>query len=277
MTGSGALTRRYLTAAGAGFRGLGRGAQMVRAARGYPAEKRRVILEDCKIYREALQMDVPTKVRKLAATPISLADVGRAAVKVRKQAYAATTASRRRTLIIRSGVLAFLSLLPIRIGDVTNLLIGETVFRQEGRWWLKLASGKTGYRHNGPLHESLTRYLDDLVMFGRKGQIDLPYAQRMGTPLFATEMGEFLSPRTLAYNFKVATGHSPHIVRTLVHDALAEHGTYGADLARILCGQTSVVIGKHYEVSAARSRVRKAQDILAQIHCSSNRNCLSVR
>lgn len=232
----------------------------------YPARQRRIILEDCGLYREAFQLDVPTKVRKLAANPISLADVGRAAVKAREQAYAATTTSRRRTLFIRSGVLALLSLLPVRIGDATNLVIGEAIFRQEGRWWLKLASGKTGYRHNGPLHDSLTRYLDDLVMLGRKGPIDLPYARRVGTPLFATEMGEFLSSRTLPYNFKAATGHSPHIVRTLVHDALAEHGTYGADLARILCGQTSVGIAKHYEVHAARHRVRKAQDILVQIH-----------
>lgn len=242
------------------------GVQTVAKEVKYSAGQRRFILEDCGLYREAFKLDVPTKVRKLAANPISLADVGRAAVKAREQAYAATTASRRRTLFIRSGVLALLSLLPVRIGDVTNLVIGEAIFRREGRWWLKLVSGKTGYRHNGPLHDSLTHYLDDLVVFGRKGPIDLTYARRVGTPLFATEMGEFLSSRTLPYNFKVATGHSPHIVRTLVHDALAEHGTYGADLARILCGQTSIEIAKHYEVHAARHRVRKAQDVLVQIH-----------
>ncbi|MDZ4312095.1 MAG: hypothetical protein U1A24_16225 [Cypionkella sp.] len=242
------------------------GVQAVAKEVKYPATARRVILGDCAFYRDAFKLEVPTKIRKLAANPITLADIGRAAVKAREQAYDAATTTRRRTLFIRSGVLALLSLLPARIGDVTRLEIGKGISRQDGQWRLQMTSGKTGYRHNGPLHDSLTRYLDDLIMFGTKGSIEFHYAQRMGTPLFSTELGEFLSPRTLPYNFKAATGHTPHIVRTLVHDALAEHGTYGADLARILCGQTSVEIAKIYEVHAARFRAQKGQKILAEIH-----------
>ena len=58
---------------------------------------------------------------------------------------------------------------------------------------------------------------------------------------------------------------TPHIVRTLVHDALAEYGAYGATLARILCGQTSPETAKSYEIHAERLRVEKAQQILSQI------------
>jgi len=78
-------------------------------------------------------------------------------------------------------------------------------------------------------------------------------------------MGEILSSRTLAYSFKKATGHGPHIVRTLVHDALAKHGSRGSELARVLCGQTSADIGNHYEIHARRSRAEEAQKSLALI------------
>ena len=90
---------------------------------------------------------------------------------------------------------------------------------------------------------------------------------RMGTPLFATETNEHLSSRTLASSFKVATGghHTPHIVRTLVHDALAKHGAYGSELARILCGKSSPVTAKSFEIHAVRVRFEKVQEILAHI------------
>ena len=231
----------------------------------YPAKQRRIILMDCLLYRAAMREEVPTKIRKLAANPITLKDVSRAAVEARKQAYEANNDNRRRTFFQRSGVLAILSLLPIRISDVARLVVGRDITRQDGRWRISLVSGKTGFRHHGPLHDSLTPYLDDLINFGANTPIELRYAQRMGTPLFVTELGEPLSSRTIPYNFKAATGHSPHIVRTLVHDALAEHGTHGADLARILCGQSSVEIAKHYEVHAARFRAQKGQEILGKI------------
>jgi hypothetical protein len=46
---------------------------------------------------------------------------------------------------------------------------------------------------------------------------------------------------------------------------MAKHGTYGAELARILCGQTSIQIAKSYEVHAKRFRAERAQEILRNI------------
>ena len=233
----------------------------------YPASERRLILEDCEIYREEMMREVPQKVRKLAAHPISLRDIAEAAVRWRNEARKTNSPNKRRTYFQRSAILAFLSLIPLRISDANGIIIGQHLQRRDNGWSLTISSQKSRYRHNGPLHHSLNRYLDDLLLYGEGGPILLRYAQRMGTPLFATEANEHLSSRTLAFSFKVATGghHTPHIVRTLVHDEFAKLGSYGALLARILCGQTSPVTAKSYEIHAERLRVEKAQQILSQI------------
>lgn len=236
----------------------------------YPAAERRLILEDCEIYREQMMREVPEKVRKLAAHPITLRDIAQAAAKWRHEARKINSPNKRRTYFQRSGVLALLSLVPLRISDVNGIIVGQHLQRLDDGWSLTISSRKTGYRHNGPLNPSLTPYLDDLLLYGEGGPVLPRYAQRMGTPLFGTETNDHLSSRTLAKSFKVATGghHTPHIVRTLVHDALAKHGAYGALLARILCGQTSPETAKSYEVHAERHRVEKAQEILSQIQKS---------
>lgn len=231
----------------------------------YPTEKRRLILEDCEIYRREMKAEVPTKVRKLAANPITLRDIAKAAVKWRRNAQGATNENKRRTYFQRSAFLALMSMMPLRLSDANALEIGTHLQRRENKWFLRIESSKSQYRHNGPLHHSLTPYLDDLLLYGEKGLRQMRYVERMGTRLFGNHMHEPLSSRTLAAGFKVATGHSPHIVRTLVHDAMAPYGTYGGDIARVLCGQVSIQIGKIYEVHGERFRAQKAQEILAEI------------
>ncbi|SFQ77823.1 hypothetical protein [Donghicola eburneus] len=231
----------------------------------YPAAKRRIILEDCEIYRAEMLREVPEKVRNLAARPISLQDIAQKAVTLRDKARSAQSSNRRRTYYQRSAFLAMLSLLPLRISDANSLVVGEGIQRGDVGWSLKIVSQKTGYRHNGLLHHSLTAYFDDLLLFGHEGSWEMAYRQRIGTPLFGSECNEFLSCRTLAVGFKAVTGHSPHIVRTLVHDALADRGTYGTDLARVLCGHRSIQISQHYQVYAERYRAEKAQKLLGVI------------
>ena len=155
------------------------GVQAIAKEMKYPAAQRRLILEDCEIYREAMFREVPTKVRKLAANPITLRDVALAAVKWRKEAQQASTPGKRRTYFQRSGILALLSLTPVRISDANGLIVGKHVIRSERGWVLILPSGKSGYRHNGPLHHSLTPYLDDLLINGTGISVQMAYHYRM--------------------------------------------------------------------------------------------------
>ena len=231
----------------------------------YPEGKRWLILEDCGVYRREMKTQVPTKVRKLAANPITLRDIAKAAVKWRRKAQEATTKNRRRTYFQRSAFLALMSLTPLRLKDMNALEIGTHMLRLNDGWIMRIESSKTSFRHNGSLHHSLTPYLDDLLLYGKNELCRMRYTERMGTRLFVSDMNEPLSLRTLAAGFKVATGHSPHIVRTLVHDAMAVHGGHGRDLARVLCGQTSVQTAKIYEIHAERFRAQKAQEVLAEI------------
>lgn len=239
--------------------------QAIAKETGYPVSERRLILEDCEIYREAMKAEVPMKVRKLALRPLTLKDIALAAVKWRKKAQENPNKNKKHTYYRRSAYLALLSLMPLRVKDLNDLEVGVHMLRQEKGWVLRFASSKTGFRHNGELHHSLTPYLDDLLLYGETRSYHAQYAARHGTPLFANDMNEALSLRTMAASFKAATGHSPHIVRTLVHDAMAEHGTYGGEIARVLCGQSSVQIAKVYEIHAARFRAQKAQEVLSGI------------
>ena len=239
--------------------------QAIAKAVKYPSNQRRLILEDIEYYRSAARGEIPTKHLKLAARPITLKDVAVAAVEFSGKARQANNSNKRHTNLQRSAVLALLSMMPLRISDVNRLTVGEHVTRDETNWYLNIGSSKTGFRHSGPLHQHLTPYLDALISRGGEKALWPEYEMRRGTPLFGTLLNEPLSSRTLAAGFKAATGHGPHIVRTLVHDALATYGDYGSVMAMVLCGQIGPATAKVYEVHAQRHRIAKAQDQLAAI------------
>ncbi len=156
----------------------------------YPAEKHRLILEDCEIYRSAMKKEIPTKVRKLAANPISLRDISKAAVEWRKIAQEATNVNRRRTYFQRSAFLALMSLTPLRLRDVNALEIGTHVMRNNANWVMSIASSKTQFQHNGPLYHSLKPFLDDLLLYGKKDLCHMLYTERLGTRLFANHIDD---------------------------------------------------------------------------------------
>lgn len=242
------------------------GIQAIAKETNYPVEKRRLILEDCECYRNAMKADVPMKVRKLAALPITLRDIAKAAIKWRLKAQQEKQANKRLTYFRQSAYLALICFVPLRVKDMHQLEVGTNIFRQEDGWFLRIYSSKTDFSHNTHLDKSLTPYLDDLLLYGERGPYNARYAERIGTPLFANELHEALSARTMAISFKVATGHSPHIVRTLVYDALAEYGSDGAEIARVLCGHKSIQIAKFYEVHANKFRAQKAQESLVALN-----------
>lgn len=234
--------------------------QAVAKATDYPKGERKLILEDIGVYREAAGKETKRKVHNLALWPITLRDIAKAAIQARDEGVKASNPNTRRSNLQRAGILALLSLVPLRISDATSLVLGQTIHRDGARWFLDQSSGKSAFESAVPLHRLLTPYLDHLVSLEGWGSIDVDYPRRLGRPLFSTIDGQFLSKRTLAASFKSATGHSPHIVRTLVHDAMAEDEGEGAEVARILCGQITPAMGKTYEVHARRHRVARGQE-----------------
>lgn len=233
---------------------------------GYPVHYREILLEDCAIYRSDMQLDMPRKVTALQRKPLNLQDIRRASESARHASQTASSASRRRSLLQRAVLLRLLSYVPLRIGDVSRLIIGSTLLREPTGWRLSLLSGKTGFKYDTLLHQDLTGLLDALVFQEAGGtDIHMTCAQSHGRPLFHNQLGDPLSTQTLRMSFKAATGHTPHIVRTLVHDEMARLGSQGTALALDLCGQVSDGIERHYQVYAQRHRQTDAQEALSRL------------
>lgn len=229
---------------------------------GYPPTDRALLLEDCAIYREDMRGEIPRKVIALQKRPLTLRDIRKASLSARETSRAASSPNRRRSLLQRAVLLRLLSYLPLRIGDVSQLTIGTTLLREADGWRLCLSSGKTGYRYDTDLHPDLTEWLDELVRLDEDG---VRASTARGQPLFRNEIGESISVQTLRMAFKAATGHTPHIVRTLVHDELARLSQQGTALALDLCGQVSDGIERHYQIHAERHRQELAQAALAKL------------
>lgn len=231
----------------------------------YPAKDLQLIRDDVAAYREHALIEPKNKHYNLIKNPVTLRQVGTKAVKLAADAYNTQDLKRRRRLFIRSGLLAFLSLLPMRIGDVSKLIIGTDISRDQDGWVLNSKANKNDYEWSFRLHRSLTRFLDRLIHFGQVGEFGRFYVRRVGSPLFIGTNGNGISAQYLSQVFKSETGHSAHIVRTLVHDALAESGVNGTETALILCGQVTTSIAKVYEVHAKKIRVNRAQKAIEGI------------
>lgn len=231
----------------------------------YPAEQMRLIREDLAVYLAGAIHEVPAKHRNLAEKPLTLTCVARLAIKTANAAYASQDHAKRQRLFVRSGLLAALSLLPMRIGDVSRLIVGEDISRDQDGWYLTTKAQKNDFEWSTRLHRSLTPFLDRLIHFGQVGSFGALYGDRLQTPLFTGTKGQAISPQYLSLLFKQQTGHSAHIVRTLAHDALAEAGVNGTETALILCGQKTTAIAKVYEVHAKRIRMNRAQKTLGEI------------
>ena len=59
--------------------------------------------------------------------------------------------------------------------------------------------------------------------------------------------------------------HGPHIVRTLIYDAIAADPYLDASVAQALCGHGSLTSRKFYEVEANRHRQRVGTELLGSI------------
>lgn len=231
----------------------------------YPACHVQMISDDIASYREKAALEPSRKRQMLAQNPLTLADVALLAKNKVLPAYEVGGCPSRYNLFIMSGLLAFLSFIPLRIGDVARLKVGNDIWRNPEGWMIDVSAKKNDFQSFARLHSSLTPYLDRLIHFGDRDRFSKMYDDRIGSTLFINEKLTAYSPPKLSSLFKKATGHSAHIVRTLVHDAMAEAGKGGTDLALILCGQKTRSIAKVYEVYAEGIRIRRGQEAISQI------------
>ncbi|MGM0584271.1 MAG: hypothetical protein ACQEUZ_06440 [Pseudomonadota bacterium] len=229
----------------------------------------RKLLQTASFFKLRANEEVKEKHRKLAARPLELAEVACAARDILEEAPFHDRSSDRRSAFLKSAALAFLSMTPLRIKDLLGMVLGREISRDAEGWSLQLTTSKTRERLAARLDPALTPYLDAAVLLGAEpGALWRLYAAREGGPLFARIDGAAYSKTWLRDAFVQATGHSPHIVRTLMHDRAARGGV-GREVAMVLCGQRSTRTAVEYEFSASRERrhaaLRQLQELDARL------------
>jgi integrase len=166
-------------------------------------------------------------------------------------------------LYITAGLLALLSYLPERRGDIVNLVIGKSVVRDAFGWSLRKKSNKTGaVRDTCNLPETLTPYLDDLVLLGadpgvRSENLMVMIDQRVQiqSPLFARiDLIRPYSGTRLFEFVKDKTGHGPHAFRKAATDDLIALDASKGQIMEHLGHSNPETSRKYYEGLGPRIR-----------------------
>ena len=210
--------------------------------------------------------EISRKRQRLAETPAALEDLALGARSAFMAAGQARTHRSRRELYLKAAALALLSVVPLRAKDMMRLTFGSALVRTTAGWELRIVTSKTGVSIDARLDDHLTPYLDHAVSFGAQNDFWSMLDEVDGLPIFRDLSGKRLTAVWLYLAARDATGHGPHIARTLMHDRSDAFGPIGRDVAMALCGQRDhVVAQRHYEVTAARKRVRTVQNVLQEL------------
>ena len=178
--------------------------------------------------------------------------------------------NRRRDYTL-SGAIALLCKLPLRAKDLREATIGKEFCRNSEGWLVNLETSKTGTRIEGRLADCLTPYLDAvLLMDTDPAHLWTIYDHRLGTALFANPARDWkcYEREWLRRNMTKRTGHSAHIVRTLIYDYCAINDDLDAKVAQTLVGHAHETSKKFYEVNADRYRRAQALAGLSTIEKS---------
>lgn len=220
----------------------------------------------------AVKLEANTELRrkehKLAQYPIDLVDVAATAHRLLNNAFDQDDIRKRRRDYVMAGALALLCKLQLRSGDLRNGLVGKEFVRDSEGWSVDLTTSKTGTAIKGRLAAELTRYLDAvLLMDVSEAHLWSVYTQRIGTALFGNPSCGWqpFGKNWLWHNMTQHLHHGPHIVRTLIYDAIAEDPYLDASVAQALCGHGSLTSRKFYEVEANRHRQRLGTELLGSI------------
>lgn len=179
-------------------------------------------------------------------------------------------------LYITAGLLALLSYIPERRGDLVKLIIGQSIRRDAFAWSLWTRSGKTGTdRCTDKLPSILTPYLDDLILLGsspgvRNATLTSLLDQRitMKSPLFARiNLKKSYSGNRVFELIKEKTGHGPHAFRKSATDELVLLGASQGEIMAHLGHRNAETAPQHYEGlaneirrEAAGVKLRDARD-----------------
>lgn len=224
-------------------------------------------------------------VRKEAfrANPVTPIELARKASEVSCMAYACTAGRQtRHRLFLTAAVLAYLSWMPDRVGDLQRLVIGREIIRTNRGWSIGFLAGKTGFEMGIPtLPDEFTPFLDDLILLGADPGIGEEvlhelYRQRvaMQSPLFArTNLRKAYSSGRIFEWIKSETGHGPHAFRKSMADYCAEIGLSVEDTMLMLGHQRREITEKYYEVHAnitRRAKTQKSLSTLRQTPCDTD-------
>ncbi|MFC3167815.1 hypothetical protein [Paracoccus fontiphilus] len=208
------------------------------------------------------------KEAKLARSPINLEDLAVLAYRLRRDAPDVDDLRNRRRDQVLSAAIALLAKVQLRVLDLRNAKVGHEFHRDSEGWICDILTSKSGVAIRGRLAAELTPYLD-MALLGDVGEEHLwvIYQHRIGTALFGNPARNWqaYSKDWLRRNMATLTGHSPHIVRTLIYDHIAHDPALDVRVGAALCGHGHEASRKAYEVNAPARRRSRATAALEQI------------
>ncbi|CUH99353.1 hypothetical protein [Leisingera aquaemixtae] len=235
---------------------------------GYPKEISDVLLETHWALKADAKEELREKEIKLARNPVGLVDFAITAHELLLRAPDENDIRNRRRDYTLAGAIALLCKLPIRAKDIRKGKIGEEFCRDSEGWSVDLKTSKTGQKIKGRLADCLTPYLDAvLLMDTDPAHLWQIYDTRLGTALFANPARDWKNYERewLRRNMVERTGHSAHIVRSLIYDTCVLDDDLDLRVARALCGHGHETSRLFYEINADRYRRDQALDQLAAI------------
>lgn len=224
---------------------------------GYPKDLHRELMAVQNALKLESHQDFKKKAVKLAHTPIALADIAALAFRLREAAGEHHHLRMRWRDYTLSAVLALLSKVPLRTLDLRHARVGHEFTRDSEGWSCNIVTSKTGTTMRGRLAPELTPYLDTaLLCETSERHLWTIYEARQGTALFGNPASDWapFSHDWLRRNMDQHLGHSPHIVRTLIHDEIPRDASLDLSVAQALCGHAHETSRRAYEVNAPARR-----------------------
>lgn len=246
---------------------------------GYSREVFDGLMEVHNAVKADAQNELRRKERQLSQHPIDLVDIALAAFNLLEGASDQDDIRNRRRDYVLAGAIAVLSKLQIRTLDLRQGAVGKEFIRDSEGWSVDLKTSKKGVPIKGRLAPELTRYLDAVLLMD-VGELHLwsVYTKRIGTSLFGNPAQGWapFSKNWLWVNMKERLKHGPHIVRTLIYDAVAEDPELDAAVAQALCGHGNVTSKQFYEVNAPRHQRKEGMKLLGDVAARVDREVTSA-